>query len=61
MIISRKKFENEMEKVRSAEWERQRKEREDENLWKAIYILQERVDKLEGKEKNKKTCRPSVL
>lgn len=61
MIISRKKFENEMEKVRSAEWERQRKEREEENMWKAIYILQERVDKLEGKGNNEKTCRPSVL
>lgn len=52
MIISRKKFEQELKKVKNEMWERENRERAEQNLWRAIYDLKERVDILEGKNPN---------
>lgn len=52
MIISRKRFEQEIEKVRCEMYKSQEDERRNENMWRAIYALEERVDRLEGKNQN---------
>ena len=49
MIISRKKFEQELEKARAEVYERENHDRDMRSIWQAIYRLEEKVDKLEGK------------
>lgn len=60
MIISRKRFEQEIEKVRCEMYKSQEDERRNENMWRAIYALEERVDRLEGKKTEMCAIRPKA-
>ena len=53
MIISKKRFEAEINKAvnkREDElWQQKQRENETRDIWQNIYALRERIDKLEGK------------
>ena len=54
MIISKKRFEAEIQKAvnkREDElWKQKRQEEETRDIWRSIYDLRDRLDKIEGKQ-----------
>lgn len=57
MIISRKKFEQEIEKAKTEVWEERNRHDEMANIWRAINRLEGRVNKLEGNDSNELNVR----
>ena len=52
MIISKKKFERELDKAKQSVWDTIDQRRFQDDIWRNIYELKERVDRLEGKSGN---------
>ena len=57
MIISRKKFEEAIEKAKTEVWEERNRHDEMANIWRAIERLDARVNKLEGNDSDELNVR----
>ena len=57
MIISRKKFIEEIERAKHEVWEEQNRREERQDIWRAIHRLEERIEKLEGNDSDELNVR----